>query len=162
MNTIVAKYCCNCLIFRTIRAILLLQTVNKMLSKPMFIRLACLFVVFSGMALSFAYTSEAKRNSSSSIVLTQQKELILQIQGLTSKNYADVRKAIEDNPGVTFRDYCFTNNTIMYVIDRDVQTDNQFLIDALAPFNLTFQIKEGTIIQVQGICGDSHEENPTE
>lgn len=146
----------------TIRAILLVQTVNKMLSKPKFLYFACFFAVFCGAAIVLSIPSEAKINSSTSIALTQQKELILQIQGLTQKNYTGVRKAIEDNPGVTFRDYCFANNTIMYVIDRDIQTDNQFLIDALAPFNLTFQIKEGTIVQVQEICGDSHEENPTE
>jgi hypothetical protein len=40
--------------------------------------------------------------------------------------------------------------------------DNQFLNDALAPFNLTYQIKEGTITQVQGICEDTQDENPTE
>jgi hypothetical protein len=118
-------------------------------------RLAGLFLAFCGLAFTLAVPTQAKR-------ISQDKELILQIQGLTIKNYAAVRKSIEDNPGVTFRDYCFTNNTIMYVIDRDIQVDNQFLNDALAPFNLTYQIKEGTITQVQGICEDTQDENPTE
>lgn len=74
-----------------------------------------------------------------------------------------VRKAIEDNDGVTFRDYCYDNNTIMYVIDRDILPDNQFIDDAVAPFNLKYFVKEGSIFQVQSACTDApHVENPTE
>lgn len=134
-----------------------------MFQKTSLLRLACAFALCSSLAFAFTFNSNATNNKKSHTMIVQQKELILEIVGLNTKNHAAVRKAIEDNDGVTFRDYCFSNNTIMYVIDRDVLMDNQFIDDALAPFNLTYFVKEGSITQVQAACTDTPlEENPTE
>lgn len=125
-------------------------------------RFACAFAVLCALTIAFTFKGEAKVNSKSSVAFAQ-KELILQIQGLTVKNYTDVRTAIETNPGVTFKDYCFSNNTIMYVIDSDLHSDYQFVDNALAPFNLTYLVKDGTITQVQSSCEDvPQDDNSTE
>ena len=110
-------------------------------------------------AVSFTSLTQARETRSDLMASSFDKELIIQVDGLNSKNLGQVRKNIEANPGVTFRDYCFTNHVLMYIVDRAVQTDNTFLDESLNPLNLTYQLKEGTIEQVQNACGGSPASN---
>jgi hypothetical protein len=130
-----------------------------MFKNKILLRYALAVAVITACTIVWSPACEANVNTVSNSVVAQDKELLIQVQGLTVKNYSAVRKSIEDNDGVVFKDYCFGTNVLMYIIDRDLQRDNQFVDAALSPFGLTYVVKEGTILQVQENCPDNNDGN---
>src|SRR5688572_1347914 len=103
-----------------------------MFSRPNVVRYTTVILLIATFALIISPRGNAKENFASGCVVSNDKELIIQVQGLSVKNTAALRDAIEENPGVTFRGICYQNSVLMYVIDRDLQADNFFLDNAMA------------------------------
>lgn len=104
--------------------------------------------------LNLSATSHVGNVNNTMQELSSLKELVIEIPGMNMKNENDVRTSIGKYDGVTFKGYCQSKNVLMYVIDRDVQPDNNFIDLALQPFGLTYVVKSGsTIQQVSEACG---------
>jgi hypothetical protein len=125
-----------------------------MSSKHAAVRYGAIIMFLAVFFIAVSPSGEASERFSSGSIVSNDKELIIQVQGLSVKNTAAVRKAIEDNSGVTFRGICYQNSVLMYVIDRDLQPDNSFVDDVMKAYNLTYVVKEGTIVQVMAACSD--------
>lgn len=142
------------MIILTFRRILLWQTIISM--SHISAKIIAVTFLVAAAATGFAFRADPD-NASVTIVAQQNpvyEEVIINIPGLTEKNYVVISQELEAMKGVQYRGYCRTFNIMMFVVDRTVQEDNFFIEDYLHERNMAFSVKEGaTISRMYEECG---------
>ncbi len=125
-------------------------------------------IAFIAVATLSGYAFRSSKNVNVSgvnnaVAVASFEEVIVEIPKLNEKNQQSIAQSFVANPGVEFRGYCKTFNLLMFVVDRSLQVNNNFVDITMHHEGLTFNIKQDvTIERMIGECGmeTNTEENP--
>lgn len=125
-------------------------------------------VAFIAVATLSGYAFRSSQNESNSVksnkmAVASFEELVIQIPLLTEKNHMTIAQSIVANPGVEFKGYCSEYSVLMFVVDRNVQPDNNFMDETMHLQELQFFYKyDASIERLSEDCGIAvnSEENP--
>lgn len=98
-------------------------------------KLSIAFVMLS----AFCIATPAKAQST--------EELIVQLPGISEKNFADVAYALSKITGVVNNGYCNSTKCFFLVIDRNINPDNSGVVSKIKSLEFDFHVKEGVTIQ---------------
>jgi len=87
------------------------------------------------------------------------EEIIIQVPKLSAKNEAQIRTALISNKGVQHVSTCMKLKVINIRVNRNVQENNFFILDAFKNLQLEYLLKEGSIAQIHEACGISTNDN---
>lgn len=83
------------------------------------------------------------------VTTTLFKEFVITVNGINDKNFMEVRTAIESSGGIFYKGYCPDLNVLMYLVNREMHPENDFL-DKLTALSFTYEVKEGA--SINDIC----------
>ena len=100
------------------------------------------------LTLSFNTFKETKLN------YDNQRDLVLGIEDLSEKKAGVIKDEIESIQGVIYKDYCPKMNLILLTYDETKFESKEFVVKAISRklSKITFQIKEGSILDIQHSC----------
>jgi hypothetical protein len=94
------------------------------------------FVIIT--VLMLGMTSSAKAQSTD--------ELIIQVPGISEKNFEEVLRALTSLNGISYSGFCISEKCFFLVVDRAVSPDNTDLTTKIKSLQLDFDVKEGVAI----------------
>lgn len=126
------------------------QTILNMKQNYLNIRFWSVLMILTMAILSLSFTTSANN---------PWEEIIIQVPKLTAKNEAQIRTELTTNKGVQYVSTCMKLKVVSIRVNRNVQENNLFILNAFKTLQLEYFLKEGTIAQIHQACGISTNDN---